>query len=314
MVTGASTADARRHPDRRAQGRAHPDAAAQLHRLAARHPARRRWPSTRWTWSATRRTCFREIEDDYREFAAGIGLEDVTCIPVSALRGDNVARTQRADALVHGPTLLDYLERVEVDQQRMERRRRSACRCSSVNRPDLDFRGFAGHDRRAARSGRATASASLPSGRESSGRADRHLRRRSRRGRGRPVGHPHARRRDRRQPRRRARPRRGAAGVADQFEAHDRLDERGAAAARPPLPDEARRPSSPPPRSRRSSTRSTSTPWSTSPPARSSSTRSASATLQLDRPVAFDPYAAEPRHRRLHPHRPADQRHRRRRA
>ncbi len=46
----------RRDPDRCAQGRADADAPAQLHRLAARHPARGRSPSTRWTWSTTRRT------------------------------------------------------------------------------------------------------------------------------------------------------------------------------------------------------------------------------------------------------------------
>src|SRR2546425_6238936 len=38
-------------------------------------------------WSEER---FREIEAEYREFAAQIGLEDITCIPLSGLRGDNV--------------------------------------------------------------------------------------------------------------------------------------------------------------------------------------------------------------------------------
>ena len=53
---------------------------------------------------------------------------------------------------------------------------------------------------------------------------------------------------------------------------------------------------------------STSTRSSTSRRRRSSSTRSASCNLELDRPIAFDPYAREPRHRRLHPDRPHHQR------
>jgi bifunctional enzyme CysN/CysC len=86
---------------------------------------------------------FREIEDDYRAFAAGIGLERVTCIPVSALHGDNVV--ERGDNLgwYVGPTLLDYLENVEVDLERMERAP-FRLPVQLVLRPDADFRGFSG--------------------------------------------------------------------------------------------------------------------------------------------------------------------------
>jgi bifunctional enzyme CysN/CysC len=86
---------------------------------------------------------FREIEDDYRAFAAGIGLERVTCIPVSALHGDNVV--ERGDNLgwYHGPTLLDYLENVEVDLERMEKAP-FRLPVQLVQRPDAEFRGFSG--------------------------------------------------------------------------------------------------------------------------------------------------------------------------
>jgi bifunctional enzyme CysN/CysC len=86
---------------------------------------------------------FREIEDDYRAFAAGIGLERITCIPVSALHGDNVV--ERGDNLgwYSGPTLLDYLENVEVDQERMARKP-FRLPVQLVARPDAEFRGFAG--------------------------------------------------------------------------------------------------------------------------------------------------------------------------
>ena len=164
------------------------------------------------------------------------------------------------------------------------------------------------------RRGRATASRVLPSGQESTRRAHRHPGRRSRRGRRRPVGHADAGRRDRCQPRRRHLPRADAPpGVADQFEATHRLDERGAAAARPPLSAEDRHaaPSARP--SPRPSTRSTSTRWSTWPPKTLELNEIGVCNLSLDQPIAFDPYDREPRHRRLHPDRPDDQRHGRRR-
>ena len=70
MVTGASTADARGDPDRRPQGRAHPDPPAQLPGVAARHPPRRRRRSTSSTSSTTRTRSSTQIEADYRAFAA----------------------------------------------------------------------------------------------------------------------------------------------------------------------------------------------------------------------------------------------------
>ena len=86
---------------------------------------------------------FREIEDDYRAFAAGIGLERVTCIPVSALHGDNVVERGENLGWYSGPTLLDYLENVEVDQERMARKP-FRLPVQLVVRPDAEFRGFAG--------------------------------------------------------------------------------------------------------------------------------------------------------------------------
>src|SRR5215475_2606587 len=86
---------------------------------------------------------FREIEDDYRAFAAGIGLERVTCIPVSALLGDNVVERGNNLDWYSGPTLLDYLENVEIDLERMERAP-FRLPVQLVQRPDAEFRGFSG--------------------------------------------------------------------------------------------------------------------------------------------------------------------------
>ena len=89
------------------------------------------------------RATFAAIEDDYRAFAAQIGLEDVHCIPVSALQGDNVVTLSGRMDWYRGPTVLGYLETVEIDHARLER---AAFRMPVqwVNRPHADFRGFTG--------------------------------------------------------------------------------------------------------------------------------------------------------------------------
>jgi bifunctional enzyme CysN/CysC len=86
---------------------------------------------------------FRRIVDDYREFARQLGLEDIVAIPMSALKGDNITTPSDAMPWYHGSTLMGYLETVEVDQKR---RLKSPFRLPVqwVNRPNLDFRGFAG--------------------------------------------------------------------------------------------------------------------------------------------------------------------------
>jgi bifunctional enzyme CysN/CysC len=86
---------------------------------------------------------FREIEVAYREFAADIGLPEVTCIPVSALAGDNVVAASERMPWYDGPTLMGYLETVEVDLDRMEAAP-FRMPVQLVSRPSSDFRGFAG--------------------------------------------------------------------------------------------------------------------------------------------------------------------------
>ena len=60
-------------------------------------------PSTRWTSSATREEVFERIKDDYTGFVAKLDLRDVTFIPMSALKGDNVVDAERRDAVVPRP-------------------------------------------------------------------------------------------------------------------------------------------------------------------------------------------------------------------
>jgi bifunctional enzyme CysN/CysC len=86
---------------------------------------------------------YRRIVDDYREFAAQIGLEDITFIPLSAFKGDNIIAPSDAMPWFHGTTLMGYLETVEIDETRMQQAP-FRLPVQWVNRPNLDFRGFAG--------------------------------------------------------------------------------------------------------------------------------------------------------------------------
>ncbi|HKX94972.1 MAG TPA: sulfate adenylyltransferase subunit CysN [Methylibium sp.] len=86
---------------------------------------------------------FDAIVDEYRAFAKQIGLEGITPIPMSALRGDNVVDRSDRMPWYHGPTLMGYLETVEIDETRLQSGP-FRLPVQWVNRPDLDFRGFAG--------------------------------------------------------------------------------------------------------------------------------------------------------------------------
>lgn len=86
---------------------------------------------------------FRRIEDEYLSYARQLGLSEVTCIPMSALCGDNVVASSPNMPWYRGPALLEYLESVEIDEERLQA---SPMRMPVqwVNRAGLDFRGFAG--------------------------------------------------------------------------------------------------------------------------------------------------------------------------
>jgi len=85
---------------------------------------------------------FDAIVADYRTFADRIGLTDVAAIPISGLKGDNIASRSEAAPWHAGPTLMEWLEAVEVGQDTRAQPFRMPVQW--VNRPNLDFRGFAG--------------------------------------------------------------------------------------------------------------------------------------------------------------------------
>ena len=85
---------------------------------------------------------FEEIEADYRAFAEQLDIPDVVCIPMSALKGDNLLHPSENTPWYHGPALIPYLETVGVDDAVAAGPFRMPVQW--VNRPNLDFRGFAG--------------------------------------------------------------------------------------------------------------------------------------------------------------------------
>lgn len=85
---------------------------------------------------------FAEIEADYRAFASRLGFETITPIPISALTGANVSTRSDRMPWYGGPTLLEHLERIDVDTDLTARPLRFPVQW--VNRPDLNFRGFSG--------------------------------------------------------------------------------------------------------------------------------------------------------------------------
>ncbi len=85
---------------------------------------------------------YETIQEEYRDFAKRIGLDDITFIPMSALKGDNVVAPSQHMHWYHGPTLLGFLETVEVDDATASGPFRMPVQW--VNRPNLDFRGFSG--------------------------------------------------------------------------------------------------------------------------------------------------------------------------
>jgi bifunctional enzyme CysN/CysC len=85
---------------------------------------------------------FDRIVAEYTAFAERIGLTDVVAIPVSGLKGDNITACSEHTPWYHGPILMAYLETVEIDEDTQRRPFRLPVQW--VNRPNLDFRGFAG--------------------------------------------------------------------------------------------------------------------------------------------------------------------------
>ena len=85
---------------------------------------------------------FDRIVNDYKHFVAPLGIPDITCIPLSALDGDNVVEKSARTPWYEGPALLDFLETVPIDLDRNYTDFRYPVQY--VLRPHQAFRGFCG--------------------------------------------------------------------------------------------------------------------------------------------------------------------------
>ena len=85
---------------------------------------------------------FNRILDDYTKFASQLKFDEITAIPMSALKGDNIIERSSHMHWHQGPTLLGYLETVDPRLTRINQSLRFPVQW--VNRPNLDFRGFSG--------------------------------------------------------------------------------------------------------------------------------------------------------------------------
>ena len=89
-----------------------------------------------------RQAVFDEIVADFSAFAERVGLETFHAVPISALRGDNVAEASAHSPWYVGPPLMGLLETLEIEDDQRSGPFRMPVQW--VNRPDLDFRGFSG--------------------------------------------------------------------------------------------------------------------------------------------------------------------------
>jgi bifunctional enzyme CysN/CysC len=84
---------------------------------------------------------FSKIVADYEAFAGDLGFASIVAIPMSARHGDNVSSLSARTRWYNGPSLIEHLETVQIDEAAEKPFRFPV---QYVNRPNLDFRGFAG--------------------------------------------------------------------------------------------------------------------------------------------------------------------------
>ncbi|WP_100641997.1 sulfate adenylyltransferase subunit CysN [Alteromonas facilis] len=87
-------------------------------------------------------TVFNDIKKDYLAFAESLDIPDIQFVPISALEGDNVVNKSEHTPWYQGDTLMNVLETIEIGEDANHDDFRFPVQY--VNRPNLNFRGFAG--------------------------------------------------------------------------------------------------------------------------------------------------------------------------
>lgn len=85
---------------------------------------------------------FNEIQQDYIAFASGLGITNPIFVPISALNGDNVVNNSEQSPWYSGGSLMEILDTIDVSVTPDQESFRFPVQY--VNRPNLNFRGFAG--------------------------------------------------------------------------------------------------------------------------------------------------------------------------
>ncbi|MBQ7527313.1 MAG: sulfate adenylyltransferase subunit CysN [Bacteroidaceae bacterium] len=85
---------------------------------------------------------FERIKKEYLALTTQLGIDDVTCFPISAKKGDNIVKLSQNTPWYHGCSLLEFLETVPIHHDRNMKDFRYPVQY--VLRPNLDFRGFCG--------------------------------------------------------------------------------------------------------------------------------------------------------------------------
>ena len=83
---------------------------------------------------------FEEICDEYKAFVTQLDIPDITFIPLSALKGDNVVDISERMPWYHGKSMLEFLESVHISSDRNFEELRYPVQY--VIRPSLHYRGF----------------------------------------------------------------------------------------------------------------------------------------------------------------------------
>jgi bifunctional enzyme CysN/CysC len=140
MVTGASTADlalvlidARKGVQAQTRRHAHIASLLGIRRIVAVVNKMDLVGQSQATYDA--------VAAEFGALCARLSVKDATCIPLSALSGDNVAAPSTAMPWYSGPALLPYLEEIDVAPRQAHGLRLPV---QWVNRPDHNFRGYAG--------------------------------------------------------------------------------------------------------------------------------------------------------------------------
>ncbi|MDD2923807.1 sulfate adenylyltransferase subunit CysN [Rhodoferax sp.] len=84
---------------------------------------------------------FSQVSEAFALFAQPLGFESITSIPLSALKGDNITQRSANTVWYVGPTLMGYLETIEVHAHSSDR---LVFPVQWVSRPNASFRGFSG--------------------------------------------------------------------------------------------------------------------------------------------------------------------------